>query len=148
MLIWLAASSLSRGTRLGIVASFAGSQTRVIASMITVATKTHSRVWMIGMVMKTIPRRMSPMISVQRRSSRSATYPASGPSTTAGSTRRKRTPAMAKFWSAYVLSARALAIAVSASSPSQSPRLDSPRPIQSRRNDRIDSTPPRPVATP
>ncbi len=36
--IWLAASSLSRGTRLGTVASFAGSQTRVMASMITVAT--------------------------------------------------------------------------------------------------------------
>jgi hypothetical protein len=69
---WLARSSLLRGTRFGTVASLAGSQTRLIASMITVATKTHHNVLMIGIVMNTAARAKSPTTSVQRRSRRSA----------------------------------------------------------------------------
>ena len=46
------ARAVSRGTRLGTVASLAGSQTRLIASMSTVATSTHHSVSTIGMVMK------------------------------------------------------------------------------------------------
>ncbi len=70
---WLACSSWLAGTRLGTVASLAGSQTRLIASMSTVATSTHHSVLTIGMVRKIAPRRKSPTTSVQRRSSRSAT---------------------------------------------------------------------------
>jgi hypothetical protein len=51
-LTWFAASSRWRGTRLGIVASFAGPHTRLTASMRTVATNTHHKVPTIGMVRK------------------------------------------------------------------------------------------------
>src|SRR3954452_20698314 len=96
-----AASSFSRGTRLGTVASFAGSHTRLIASMTTVATSTQASAPTMGIVTNTAPRSTSPTMSVHRRSSRSAMYPASGPSTIAGSTRKNSTAAIAKLWSAY-----------------------------------------------
>ena len=57
MLIWLAASSRCRGTRLGTVASLAGPQTRLIASTSTVTTKIHHSSPTTGIVRNSAPRR-------------------------------------------------------------------------------------------
>ncbi len=96
-LSWLAASSRCRGTRLGTLASLAGPQIRLTISISTVATSTQVSVPTIGMLTKNAARIRSPTIIVMRRSSRSATQPATGPITSAGSTRRNSTPPMAKF---------------------------------------------------
>ena len=68
----LAASSRSRGTRLGTVASLLGSHTRLTISTRTVATSSHGRVPTSGMLAKMTARRNEPTTSVTRRSSRSA----------------------------------------------------------------------------
>src|SRR4051794_21938626 len=77
-------------------------------------------------------RRTSPYTSVQRRGSRSATTPATAPNSTAGARRRMNTPDTASSLAAGVLGS-APASAVVASSPSQSPKLDRPSAIHSRR---------------
>ena len=120
------------------MASFAGSQTRLIASMITVATNTQ-----VERVDDRDRREDAPRGARRRRSASSAGRGGRRHSRRAargrrraarGGTARRRSRSSA---SAYVSGASALAIAVSASSPSQSPRLDRPSPIHSRRNDLI-----------
>src|SRR5712691_1211988 len=86
------------------------------------------------------PRSTSPMIMFIRRSSRSATAPASGPSSRAGSSDVSQTPPTAEAWAATPRLARIAASAVSASRLSQSPRLDSDVAIHRRRNGLMDST--------
>src|ERR1700722_16365695 len=80
------------------------------------------------------------MIMMVRRSNRSAIAPASGPNSSAGSSEVSHTPL-----TAYVLllplPPRSVARADSASRLSQSPRLESDRAIQSRRNGLMDNTP-------
>ena len=96
-LIWFAASSRLRGTRFGTVASLAGIQNSATHSISTVATYSQVSVFTSGIVMNSRPRRVSPTTIVARRLSRSASAPASGPSTTAGASRRMNTPATARF---------------------------------------------------
>src|SRR5580700_4986748 len=84
----------------------------------------------------------SPMIMFMRRSNLSATAPASGPKISAGSSDVSHTPLTAY---APLLPPSFSARAESASSASQSPRLDSESAIHRRRKGVIDSTPgPRP----
>ncbi len=96
-LSWLAVSSRSRGTRFGTVASLAGIQIRLATSMRNVATNSHHRVPTSGIDRNSANRARSQTTMVSRRSSRSATTPASGPMTMAGASRRMNTPAMARF---------------------------------------------------
>ena len=81
---WLAASSRCRGTRFGIVASLAGIQNRLAASMHTVATMSHQSSPTNGIDSVNAARTKSPVTIVQRRLNRSATMPANGPRTSAG----------------------------------------------------------------
>ncbi len=80
------------------------------------------------------------MIMFIRRSSRSATAPASGPSSRAGSSDVSQTPLTAAVWAATPRLARTVASDVSASRLSQSPRLDSDVAIHRRRKGLMDST--------
>src|SRR5258708_20311285 len=89
-------------------------------------------------------------ILVIRRSSRSAIAPASGPSSSAGSSVAIHTPLTAALCTATAptadcpavcLPARFAASTVSARMLSQSPRLDRDRAVHSRRNGLIDRTP-------
>src|SRR5690349_7314565 len=75
-----------------------------------------------------------------RRSSRSATAPASGPSSRAGNSDVSQTPLTAAIDAATPRLARMAASAVSASRLSQSPRLDSDVAIHRRRKGLMDST--------
>src|SRR6266700_6668440 len=93
-----------------------------------------------GMDAYSTPRNTSPMIMLIRRSNRSATAPASGPSSRAGSSDVSQTPLTAEVWAAMPRLARMAASAVRASRLSQSPRLDSDVAIHSRRNGLMDST--------
>ncbi len=86
-------------------------------------------------------RSTSPMIMFSRRSIRSATAPATGPRTRAGSSDDSQTPPTALYWAAAPGPASADASAASATRLSQSPRLDSDVAIHSRRNGLMDSTP-------
>src|SRR5215471_5595509 len=91
-------------------------------------------------------RSTSLMIMFIRRSSRSATAPASGPSSRAGNSDVSQTAPTAEAWAATPRLARIVASAVSASRLSQSPRLDSDVAIHRRRNGLMDSTLPLPVS--
>src|SRR6266480_1206546 len=75
-----------------------------------------------------------------RRSSRSATAPASGPSSSAGSREVSQTPPTAALCAATPCPARSEARVDSATRLSQSPRLDSDVAIHSRRKGLMDST--------
>src|SRR6266851_1098575 len=75
-----------------------------------------------------------------RRSSRSATAPASGPSTRAGSSEDSQTPPTALYWAAAPGPASVDASDARATRLSQSPRLDSDVAIHSRRNGLMDRT--------
>src|SRR3954467_11961924 len=97
------------------VASFAGIQNRARHSMRTVAVKSQPSVPTSGIVRNSSPRRRSPNTRVQRRSRRSAKAPARGPSSTAGASRRMKTPAIAKFSAVYEPPARFFASAAGAS---------------------------------
>ena len=93
------------------------------------------------------------MIIVIRRFSRSAIAPASGPSSSAGSSVAIQTPLTAAFCAAVApitlvcpcFPASVAASTVSATMLSQSPRLDSDSAIHSRRKGRMARTPPRPL---
>ena len=80
------------------------------------------------------------MIMFSRRSSRSATAPASGPSSSAGSKEVSQTPPTAALCAATPCPARSEARVDSATRLSQSPRLDSDVAIHSRRKGLMDST--------
>ena len=87
------------------------------------------------------PRITSPTIIVIRRSQRSASAPASGPTSSAGSSVASHTPPTAELLATAPPPASEGASAVSATMLSQSPRLDSDSAIHSRRNGRMASTP-------
>ncbi len=98
-----------------------------------------------GMDRYSTARSTSPTIMLIRRSNRSATAPASGPSSSAGSSEASQTPLTAVTCAvAPCFPVSTKASAVSASRLSQSPRLDSEPAIHSRRNGLMDSAPPRP----
>ncbi|GAB3960060.1 hypothetical protein GCM10029978_008400 [Actinoallomurus acanthiterrae] len=94
-LIWLAFSSRSFGTRFGTEASLAGIQNSVTTSTRKVAPYSQSRRPTSGIDRNRLNRRMSAITIVVRRSKRSATAPASGPKTSAGSSLTTRTPPIA-----------------------------------------------------
>ena len=87
------------------------------------------------------PRITSPTIIVIRRSSRSASAPASGPNSTAGSSVASHTPPTAEPLAARPPEVSEGASAVSATMLSQSPRLDRDSAIHSRRNGLTERTP-------
>src|SRR4051794_14926019 len=123
----------------GTAASLAGIQNRLIASMRNWATNSQTRLSTSGIETKNPNRRRSATTIVLRRSNRSANAPASGPSTMAGSSRNSSTAPSAKFLPAK-LSTSEVAVAVMASSPSQSPKLDSAIDSQSLRKSRTRRT--------
>ena len=146
---WLARSSLSFGTRLGIDAAVAGFQNSEAIPARNFAAYSQVRFGNSGMDRNSSPRRTSPMIIVRRRSSRSAIAPASGPSSSAGSSVATQTPPIAVVWAAAAAVTdcpwlcfwvRSAASASSAKMLSQSPRLDRDRAIHSRRNGLTDRT--------
>src|SRR5450755_4983664 len=147
-LSWFARSSLSLGTRLGMDAAVAGFQNwlampaRNLATMIQIrsACPLGNR----GMDRNSRPRTTSPTIITIRRSSRSATAPASGPNSSAGSSVASHTALTAEPLAAGPPDVSDGASTVSATMLSQSPRLDRDSAIHSRRNGLIDSAPPRP----
>ena len=81
------------------------------------------------------------MIIVIRRSSRSATAPASGPNSSAGSSVASHTPLTAEPLAAGPPDVSDGASTVSATMLSQSPRLDRDSAIHSRRNGLMERTP-------
>ena len=87
------------------------------------------------------PRITSPTIIVIRRSSRSASAPASGPNSSAGSSVASHTPLTAEPLAARPPVASDGASTVSATMLSQSPRLDSDSAIHNRRNGLMERTP-------
>src|SRR5688500_12659801 len=107
----------------GTAASLAGIQNRLNASMRNCATNSQTRLSTIGIEAKSAKRMTSVMTIVLRRSNRSAMAPARGPRTIAGSSRNSSTPPRAKLAAANP-STSEVAVAVIASSPSQSPKLD------------------------
>ena len=146
-LYWLACSSLSGGTRFGTDASLAGVQNseaqeaRNCATYIQVSLLAKPSDRFSGMDRYRTARSTSPTIMFIRRSSRSATAPASGPSSRAGSSEVSQTPPTAALCAAAALPPVSAEASVdSASRLSQSPRLDSDVAIHSRRNGLMDST--------
>src|SRR3954447_20022616 len=123
----------------GTAASLAGIQNRLIASMRNWAMNSQTRLSTSGIETKNPKRRKSATTIVLRRSNRSANAPASGPSTMAGRSRKISTAPRAKFLPAK-LSTSEVAVAVIASRPSQSPKLDSAIDSQSRRKSRTRRT--------
>ena len=136
---WLAGSSWSLRSMFGTAASLAGIQNRVNASIRNCATNSQMRLSTIGIEANSPNRRTSTTTIVLRRSNRSANAPASGPSTIAGSSRNSRTPPRAKLAAANPLTSE-VAVAVIASRPSQSPKLDSDIDSHSRRKSRTRRT--------
>jgi dTMP kinase len=114
----------------GTAASLAGIQNRVKASIRNCATNSQIRLSTSGIEANSPNRMMSVTTIVFRRSNRSANAPARGPRTIAGSRRNSSTPPSAKFAAAKP-STSDVAVAVSASSPSQSPKLDSDSAVHS-----------------
>src|SRR4051812_14311674 len=123
----------------GTAASLAGIQNSVKASMRNWATNSQTRLSTSGIDANRPTRMMSTPTMVLRRSKRSANAPANGPSTIAGSSRNNSTPPRAKLAAANPLTSE-VAVAVMASRPSQSPKLDSAIDIQSRRKSRTCNT--------
>ena len=126
---WLAPSSCSGGTRLGTEASLAGIQNRLTVSMKNEAMSRYtSEVPLLateptsGIDRNRVKRRTSQTTIVRRRSHRSAKAPASGPNSTAGSSRKTRTPPVAYAFP-WKDSTSCVASAVVARKPSQSPKL-------------------------
>src|ERR1700761_7090021 len=140
-LSWLARSSFSLGTRFGIVAAAAGFQNCDATRARNFATKTPVRFGNSGMEMNSRPRMMSPTIIVTRRSSRSASAPASGPSSSAGSRVTTQTPLIDEVFARLLPFVTVGASATSARIDSQSPKLDNDNAIHSARKGLMESTP-------
>src|SRR5450756_1852279 len=138
-LSWLARSSFSLGTRFGTEAAAAGFQNWEVTPARNLATKIQVRFGNSGMEMNSRPRITSPTTMFTRRSNLSASAPAIGPSSSAGSSVTTQTPLTAEVCAAPLV--RFDASAVSARMDSQSPRLDSDSATHSARNGRMDSTP-------
>ena len=140
-LSWFARSSLSLGTRLGMDAAVAGFQNWLATPARNLATRIQIRLGNRGMDRKSRPRTTSPMIITIRRSSRSATAPASGPNSSAGSSVTSHTALTAEPLAAGPPDVSDGASTVSATMLSQSPRLDRDSAIHSRRNGLMERTP-------
>src|SRR5215469_8122753 len=144
-LSWFAASSLSGGTRFGTDASLAGVQkseahdARNCTTYSQVSWLAKPTVALIGIVRYSTALITSPMIMLSRRSNLSATAPASGPRSTAGSSELSQTPLTA--YTPLVRPPIFTASVDSATRLSQSPRLDSDNAIHRRRKDVMESTP-------
>src|SRR3954471_23512959 len=124
---------------LGTAASLAGIQNRLMASIRNCATNSQTRLSTSGMEANSANRKLSVTTIVLRRSNRSAKAPASGPRTIAGRRRNSSTPPRAKLAAANPVT-RDVAVAVMASSPSQSPKLDRDIDSHSLRKSRTRST--------
>ena len=152
-LYWLACSSLSGGTRFGTEASLAGVQNSEAQDGQELHHVHPGQ--LVGEAERQVERdgqvqhrrgRTSPMIMFSRRSIRSATAPASGPSISAGSSEDSQTPPTAAALRGEPAARPGSSASVdSATRLSQSPRLDSDVAIHSRRNGLMDSTPSRRV---
>ena len=140
-LSWFARSSLSLGTRLGMDAAVAGFQNWLATPARNLATKIQVRFGNRGMDRNSRPRTTSPTIITIRRSSRSASAPASGPNSSAGSSVASHTPLTAEPLAATPPDASDGASTVSATMLSQSPRLDRDSAIHSLRNGLMERTP-------
>src|ERR1700722_16035930 len=105
------------------------------------AMKIQVRLGNSGMEANSRPRITSPTIIVVRRSNRSASAPAIGPSSSAGSSETTMTPLIDEVFARVLPGVTAGASAISARSDSQSPRLDSDSAIHRLRNGLIESTP-------
>ncbi len=144
---WFAASSRVRGMRLGTAASLAGIHSRVIDSIRNVAISAQPTTSppaapvsaYSGIEANSTKRSRSQMTIVHRRSNRSAKTPATGPSTSAGSSRIAVTPPNAAPWAVLPETWEAANSAV-ASRPSQSPKEAALSTIHSLRNGRMRST--------
>ncbi len=128
---WLAPSSRSGPTMFGTEASLAGIQNRLTVSMrndatsrCTSAVPRSATEPTIGIDRNSRKRSRSQTTMVVRRSQRSAKAPASGPNSTAGSSRNTSTPPVANALPSKESTSWA-ASAVVARKPSQSPKLDS-----------------------
>jgi hypothetical protein len=96
---WLAVSIWSgRRSRLGTDASLDGIQNSAQISMRNVAMNSHSNEPTSGIEMKRPKRSRSQTTMTARLSNLSASAPASGPSTSAGSSLVATTPPRAKLW--------------------------------------------------
>src|SRR5580698_8711514 len=140
-LSWLARSSFSLGTRFGMVAAQAGFQNCDAIPARNFAMKIQVRLGNSGMETNSRPRITSPTIIVVRRSNRSASAPAIGPSSSAGSRETTMTPLIDEVFARVLPGVTAGASAISARSDSQSPRLDSDNAIHRFRNGLMASTP-------
>src|SRR5215469_13968328 len=105
------------------------------------ATKIQVRFGNSGIETNSRPRMMSPTTMVTRRSNRSASAPATGPSSSAGSRVTTQTPLIDEVFARLLPCVTAGASATSARMDSQSPRLDSDSAIHSARNGLMESTP-------
>src|ERR1700733_5595373 len=141
-LTWFARSSFSLGTKFGMVADAAGFQNCDATPARNFAMKIHVRFGNSGMETKSRPRITSPTIIVIRRSSRSASAPAIGPRSSAGSSVTTQTPPLAKVFARLLPFVTDGASQSNARIDSQSPRLDSDSAIHRFLNGLMDSTPP------
>ena len=98
------------------------------------ATKIQVRLGNSGIEMNSRPRTTSPTTIVTRRSNRSASAPAIGPSSSAGSSVTTQTPLIDEVFARLLPCVTDGASASSARIDSQSPRLDSDSAIHSARN--------------
>src|SRR3984957_8032240 len=105
------------------------------------ATKIQVRLGNSGIEMNSRPRMTSPTTIVTRRSKRSASAPAIGPSSSAGSSVTTQTPLIDAVFARLLPCVTDGASASSARIDSQAPRLDSESATHRRRNGRMDSTP-------
>src|SRR6201996_1976787 len=105
------------------------------------ATKIQVRLGNSGIEMNSRPRITSPTTMVTRRSSRSASAPAIGPSSSAGSSVTTHTPLIDDVLARLLPCVTDGASASSARIDSQSPRLDSDSAIHSARNGLMERTP-------
>ena len=121
--------SLSRGTRLGTVASLAGCHIIVASSSRALATNSPIRVSTNGSVTSTSARPMSQATITRLRLSRSTITPTAVARKNPGATRVASTRAMAVLFEPS--GASWLARAIVAKSPSQSPVADTTWAIQS-----------------
>src|ERR1700761_3602465 len=124
------------------VAEAAGFQNWDAMPARNLATKIQVRLGNSGIEMNSRPRITSPTTMVTRRSSRSASAPAIGPSSSAGSSVTTQTPLIDDVLARLLPCVTDGASATSARIDSQSPRLDSDSAIHNARKGRIDSTPP------
>ena len=106
------------------------------------ATKIQVRLGNSGMEMNSRPRITSPTTIVIRRWNQSASAPATGPRSSAGSSVTTQTPPLARVFARLLPFVTDGASQSSARIDSQSPRLDNDSAIHSERKGAMERTPP------